>query len=89
MHSILKRQLRRHLHVKQPEDIPTELEDFVEAVSATYDHFDEDRELLERSIEISSNELQEINKQLKLEIEAVRSSQAENKELEQKTGSKK
>ena len=83
MHSILQRQLRRYLNIIEEANIPNELKEFIQAINATYEHFDEDRKLLERSIDISSNELQDINKQLRLEIEAVRNSKEENKELEQ------
>lgn len=83
MHKILLRQLRRYLQIEDENLVPEHLRDFVVAISAAYDHFDEDRQLLERSIDISSNELQQINEKLKQEIATVKSSKAENRELEQ------
>lgn len=83
MHSILQRQIRKYLGVKDSHELTPDVKEFVAAIDSTYTHFDEDRKLLERSIEISSTELQQINEQLKQENEALRNSKAENKELEQ------
>ena len=44
---------------------------FLDAISETYVHFDEDRTLLTRSIEISSKELTTINQRLKAENKAT------------------
>ncbi len=51
MHHILERQLKRVFGsiYKRPPD----LEEFLRVISETYEHFDEDRTLLERSLELS------------------------------------
>ncbi len=62
MHHVLERQLKhvfgsiyRH---------PAGLEEFLKVVSETYEHFDEDRALLERVLELSSKEYRDNNKKL-------------------------
>ncbi|MDX6515543.1 MAG: two-component system, cell cycle sensor histidine kinase and response regulator CckA [Gaiellaceae bacterium] len=54
MHSLLQRQLRRFCTEGLPEE-------FLEAVDAAYRQFDADRNMLERSMELSSDELLEAN----------------------------
>ncbi len=71
LHKILLRQL-----IKQygSEDrIPTELNTLFESVSAVYQHADEDRKLIERSLDISSRELEAINLQLRSEHDLIES----------------
>ena len=63
MHRILERQLKRFLGSLIP--FPKEWQDLLSAISETYAHFDEDRALIERSLEVSSKELTEINGSLK------------------------
>ena len=62
MHSILKRQLRKYLGSEKAPEKYTEL---FKAISMTYEGFDKDRDLIERSLEISSKELTEKNERLK------------------------
>ena len=65
MHTLLRRQLRRFgLEI---ESIPPDYVQLIEAASDAYDSFDDDRLMLERSLEISSKESLAIN-------ESVRSS---------------
>ncbi|MES2386978.1 MAG: ATP-binding protein [Bacteroidota bacterium] len=52
---LLQRQLRKFF--KNPEALPAEFRDFVRFVSDSYDHYEEDRKLLERAMELSSAEL--------------------------------
>ena len=62
---LLKRQIKRtfgHL-----ENVPQNVWSFLEAVDKSYSHFGEDRELLERAMEISSEELYEANAKLRAE----------------------
>jgi PAS domain S-box-containing protein len=59
-HSLLKRQLRRHAKDAALEG----LEPMLEAVDSAYRHFDDDRRMLERSLEISSQELLQTNAEL-------------------------
>ena len=61
-HRLLKRQIRRHL--AGAEDIQERLGALFEAVSAAYEAADEDRAMLQRSMEISSRELVEANSSL-------------------------
>ena len=67
-HSLLKRQINRYL--KNTDSIPDEFIKFLNYVSEAYKHFDDDRELLERSLELSSEELLNAN----LELRALLSS---------------
>ena len=55
MHRLLRRQLRKHLGVEG--EVPAALKEFVAAVDAAYADFDSDRAMLERSLELSSQEL--------------------------------
>lgn len=57
MHRLLERQLRRHFG--GADKVPPEWSAFLDAVDAAYREADEDRALLERSMEISSKELVE------------------------------
>lgn len=45
------------------------MQDFLKVVSESYDHYEKDRRMLERSIEISSNEMIELNNRLRQEVE--------------------
>ena len=62
MHSLLKRQLRRHFGDQFR--IPTEWEGFIDAVNEAYSESDMDRGTLERSLELSSHELIQANSPL-------------------------
>ncbi|MBN2703368.1 MAG: response regulator [Pontiellaceae bacterium] len=67
---LLKRQIRKHLgsdYVPGPE-----LEQFLGAVDLAYQDFRADRELLEHSLMLSSEELMEANEQLRREVEVGR-----------------
>lgn len=57
MHRLLRRQLRKHLSVEG--EVPAALQSFVAAVDAAYADFDGDRAMLERSLELTVNELLE------------------------------
>jgi signal transduction histidine kinase len=60
--SLLRRQLKRFLG--KDFTIPTEWKGFIAAVDSAYSDFDTDRELTERSTELSSQELLEANSDL-------------------------
>jgi signal transduction histidine kinase/DNA-binding LytR/AlgR family response regulator len=68
-HSLLKRQLKRF--IDDPEEIPGKWKDFVEAVNNAYKEFDFDREMLERSLELSSNELLQANSEMQAIFQAI------------------
>ncbi|MEZ4179983.1 MAG: hypothetical protein R3B41_00480 [Candidatus Doudnabacteria bacterium] len=65
MHPTLKRQLK-HIY-GDPKNTPANLEELVNAISETYEGFDKDRKMIERSIDISSHELSEANQKLRQE----------------------
>ena len=62
MHKLLLRQLRRY--GGSVEVIPPEWQRFIAAVDEAYYHAEDDRALLERSLELASHELLERNQQL-------------------------
>jgi GAF domain-containing protein len=62
MHRLLQRQLKRHIGLV--ENIPEDWQSFVDAVNETYHQADADRALLERSLDLTSQELVERNQQL-------------------------
>jgi signal transduction histidine kinase/CheY-like chemotaxis protein len=63
----LQRQLRRHL---DGTEVEPRLEAFVRAVDDAYRQADKDRRMLERSLEISSDELHEANRALEKRVRA-------------------
>ena len=69
MHSLLRRQLRRYL--ADPLSIPEEWRGFVQAVNEAYREFDADRGMLERSLELSSQELLEANLEMRTIFKAI------------------
>ncbi|MBI3968259.1 MAG: PAS domain-containing protein [Chloroflexi bacterium] len=78
-HSLLRRQLRRHLG-ELGESSP-ELQAFLRAVDEAYYQFDADRALLERSMDLASEELFERNRQLEREVDERRKAEAERAQL--------
>ncbi|MEO8765660.1 MAG: PAS domain S-box protein [Ginsengibacter sp.] len=63
MNKLLLRQLQKHLGKEV--EIPANLTKLLSVISDSYDHFEKDRKLIERSIELSSKEMIELNSQLK------------------------
>jgi PAS domain S-box-containing protein len=66
LHKLLATQIKRHLKEKQ--EIPPEWNEFVEAISLAYLDAEDDYELMERAMNISSEELMEKNLTLMDEI---------------------
>jgi len=62
-HSLLKRQLKRHLG--DLDSIPKEWQGLLEAVNTAYQEYDTDRRMLERSLELSSQELLQRNSEMR------------------------
>lgn len=62
LHKLLQRQLKRHFGPAGP---PPGLKDFLAAVSASYEESDSDRRLVERSLELASQELLQRNAALR------------------------
>ena len=72
MHRILKRQVERTF--EDVSKLTPEVKSLLDLVSNTYDHFDEDRKLLDRSLSLSSQEFLEKSKNLveaKTKIEEI------------------
>lgn len=68
MHRLLERQLR-HFFGDNIEGLPKEFSGFVNAINETYKQSDTDRRMIERSLELMSEELNERNAALKQELE--------------------
>lgn len=67
MNKLLERQIKKFFGTENK--IPSELSSFIQIVSDTYDGYDQDRSLAERSIELSSWELLTANHNLREEAE--------------------
>jgi PAS domain S-box-containing protein len=65
-HKILKRQIEKYVRDGQP---PAEMKELLDAISQVYFNNDRDREILERAMEVSANELMATNKKLRDEFE--------------------
>ncbi len=70
LHSLLKRQIKRYLDDNQGVDA-SELEGFLQSINEAYKQFDEDRKMLERSLDISSQELLQANSELRALFHAL------------------
>jgi signal transduction histidine kinase/ActR/RegA family two-component response regulator len=66
MHNLLRRQLKHHF----PDGAPTSLAAFLSAIDQAYVDFDLDRRMLERSLDLSSQELLKANADLRALIGA-------------------
>jgi signal transduction histidine kinase/CheY-like chemotaxis protein len=67
LHSLLRRQLKRFF----PDDkVPAELQPLLDAVGEAYKQFDDDRSMLERSLDLSSQELLQANSELRALVSA-------------------
>jgi hypothetical protein len=58
MHKVLERQLKKIFG--SPDKVPSGLDELLSAVSRTYQEFDDDKSMVDRSLEISSNELRSL-----------------------------
>ena len=67
IHSLLARQLKRH----SPSAGPENLQGFITAVNTAYWQSDDDRRMVERSLELSSQELIETNSQLRATLDST------------------
>jgi rsbT co-antagonist protein RsbR len=66
MHKLLLRQLKRHIGILDA--IPPNWQAFIDAVNDSYHEADADRALLEHSLDLSSQELMERNRQLQQDL---------------------
>ncbi|MDP9081328.1 MAG: PAS domain S-box protein [Bacteroidota bacterium] len=64
---LFQRQLKKQFG--SVDNIPENLRPFLKTVSDTYDHQDKERKMLERSIELSSAEMKELNQSLRKETD--------------------
>jgi signal transduction histidine kinase len=64
MHKLVERQIKRFLGDVDLQKLPSDLVALLGAISDTYTHADEDRELSLRSLELSSSELVDANQKL-------------------------
>src|SRR5437899_12982701 len=69
MHSLLKRQIKRHLG--SPDSLPQVWQPFIAAVNDAYVQSDTDRAMLERSLDLSSQELLAANSKLRAVYERL------------------
>jgi PAS domain-containing protein len=69
MHSLLRRQVLRLFG--NFKDVPPELDQFLADVDDAYRQFDSDRAMLERSLELSSNELLQANADMRAVFEVL------------------
>lgn len=70
MHTLLRRQIKRHLG--NLEGLPPQWRGFLLAVNEAYKQADADRQMLERSLELTSDELMAANTGLRLTNEELR-----------------
>jgi PAS domain-containing protein len=70
MHTLRLRQIRRHLGEPQAPPSPEDWQAFLAAVSDAYEQFDRDRQLLERSLELSAQDVLEANSKLRAAFDA-------------------
>ncbi len=70
MHNLIKRQIKRYL--KDSESIPGGVQEFIKAVDKAYNENDEDRLMLERAFDLSSQELMQVNEELRKSEEKYR-----------------
>lgn len=69
MHSLLRRQLKKYFG--GAEAVPDDIRPFIEAVNESYVEFDVDREMLERSLELSSQEMLQTNAEMRAILLAI------------------
>lgn len=72
-HSLLSRQLRKHFE----QGVPHNIEAFLQDVDPAYREADKDRLLLERSLEIASEELLDLNRNIQIETQLNQSIERE------------
>ncbi len=70
MNKLLQRQLQKHFG--RADQIPGNFIKLLDVISESYDHYEKDRKMIERSIELSSKEMIELNSQLKKEKEELK-----------------
>ncbi len=69
LHKTLKRQIKKYLG--EDAVIPEKYQRLLEAISEAYVHSDNDRKLIERSLDLSSKEMNETNNKLREQIKTI------------------
>lgn len=72
-HSVLERQIKKFLGNVNIDTFPQQWRDLLKVISDTYTHYEEDRALMERSLDISSKELTKSNQKLRVDIQHLNS----------------
>lgn len=75
MHRLLQRQIKKHFG--SFESIPSEWQGFLDAIDEAYCQYDDDHKMIERSLELSSEELLQANNQLRVLLTTVEGQVAE------------
>ncbi len=70
-HGLLQRQLKKHFKDFKSENFPPGFENFIKDINESYSYADDDRVILERSIEISSQELLQSNSEIRAIFNAL------------------
>jgi PAS domain-containing protein len=68
LHRLLLRQVRNHFG--SWEGVPAGLQNFIDEVNTAYHQFDDDREMVERSLDLSSQELTQANSEMQAVFQA-------------------
>lgn len=71
MHRVLERQYKKYFGDSPITDLPKNIQDLLLTISNTYENSDSDRDLLLRSLDLSSKEFVEVNSTLKKENEII------------------
>jgi PAS domain S-box-containing protein len=80
LNKLLQRQIQKHLG--GIDNLPENYIALLGTISESYDHYEKDRKMLERSIDLSSNEMIELNNQLRKDILELKKTKKEMKESE-------
>jgi signal transduction histidine kinase len=75
MHRLLQRQIKKHFG--NLDSIPSEWQGFLDAIDEAYCQYDDDHRMIERSLELSSEELLQANNQLRVLLITVEGQVAE------------
>lgn len=70
MNKLLQRQVQKHFG--NPDTVPAEFSALLKVIGESYDHYEKDRNMLERSIELTSTEMIELNDKLRKETAEVK-----------------
>lgn len=79
MNKVLERQLKKSFG--DLESVPKNIDTFLQLVDKTYDSAEEDRLLIERSLEISSKEMGALNAQLRADSTELRKEMAKTERM--------